>query len=90
MSKSCTGFFFTKIKEKPMNIIIENGKHSKFKDRVRDLQSAQPGKKEFFMTKPQTMNDLFKAEEMLDKLPNEQREEAFDDLNSLFEESVHT
>ena len=98
MSKSCTGLFFDKIKEKPMNIIIEDGETAKvrmFNDKVRDMKSAhhsnaKSGKKsEFFVTKPQCMNDIFKAEDDLAKIkvPSDRRSELIDDLNSLFEHS---
>ena len=81
-----------------MNIIIENGETAKvriFNDKVRELKSAhhsnaKSGKKgEFFVTKPQCMNDIFKAEDDLAKIkvPSDRLSELIDDLNSLFEHS---
>lgn len=102
MSKSCTGFFFQKIQDKPMNIIIEDGrkkndKLEKFKQKLKEFDKAgNPVKDDgvkpaadFFVTKPLTLNDYFNAQDAITNLDNDnqgQKEELIEDLGSLFDE----
>lgn len=78
-----------------MNIIIENGrkldKFQKFKDKIKDVNppgaSQNKSGADFFVTKPQTLNQMFQAEDAIDQLPQEAKHQLLDDLNSLFDEN---
>lgn len=89
-SKSCTGFF-QKLQDKEMNIIIDNTKKSQMLNINNAMaQALQDQKKggDFFVTKPQSLNDFFQAEEAIQNVLNNdmKKNEVLDELGSIFDD----